>query len=129
MYGSGLLHHFEEKRLMAPPITIKKRTVTVKAKSADPVKPAPAEEPTAAVDEDDVDAETADAPVFVSTPRPTRGHGGASHTATTVAAILALVAVLVFLFILLLQWTELRELRPLFPRPMQLGMILASIPW
>ena len=114
---------------MAAPITIKKRKIGVKEKSAPSAKTDDTKQPTVAVDNESGSDEEADAAVFVSQPKPTGGHGGASSTAMTVAAVVALVATLIFLFLLLLQWTEWSELRPLFPRPVQIGMILASIPW
>lgn len=111
---------------MAVPITIKKRSVTLKAKPTVAAKPAEPEETTEAVEEED----TGDAPVFLSKPKPTGGSGGSAPSkATALAAVLALIATLIFLFIILLQWTELREVSQLLPQTMGFVTTLALNGW
>ena len=109
---------------MGAPITIKKRSVTIKkSKPVAGTKSAEPEEVTEAADSEDIE----DAPVFVSKPTPTGGKGKtAPSTFTAVAAICALIATLIFLFVILIQWTELRELGQLFPQT--LGLVSNSIP-
>lgn len=122
---SFCIHH-EEIWRMAPPITIKKRSVTLKSRPTVAAKPAETEEPTEASDAE----EAGDAPVFLSKPTPTGGKGAsAPSTATAVAAILAVIATLIFLFIILIQWTELREVLQLFPQTLGFVSNLALHLW
>ncbi|MFU8780439.1 MAG: hypothetical protein ACNA71_05375 [Kiritimatiellia bacterium] len=114
---------------MATPITIKKRTVSVKRSPANP-KPEAKEGPTIVADEQDATAETSDAPVFLAKPKPTgTTKGGTSTKATTVAAVFALIAFLMLLFVLLLQVTEFYDLQSLFPGPLLVGMTPVNTPW
>ncbi len=115
---------------MAGPITIKRRPMAVR-KKPDAAGSTDAGAPSGATEAEGIsaaDEETEAAPVFVSAPVPTRG-GHASSTATSICAMLALVTLLVFLFIIFLQWTEMRDLNQLIPRPVQISMILPILPF
>ena len=111
---------------MASAIKIKKRSAQAKAgKPAEETKPVETE----AADAEDTE-ETSDSPVFLSKPKPTGGVGqGGSSTANSIAAVIALIATLIFLFIILLQWTELQDLRQLFPQVTGFVTSLTPLLW
>ncbi len=104
---------------MAAPITIKKRTFSVKASTASDRTGTPMEADAGAGT--DADAEEIDAPISFQAPVAE----AARPPSYVFPGICAIIATLLFAVILILQWVELSDLNTAIPRPIPTGHIIS----